>query len=67
MTIDEVTKSLRNTIAGKQAFLVEMQKQTLPFDQFDRVILTCTIEFLKVNIDELKLILKDVEECEVKS
>lgn len=67
MTIHKVEENLRNTIKGKQAFLDEMQSQTLPDDQLDKIVLTCTIEFLKINIEELKLILTDIEECKAKS
>lgn len=65
MNIQTVAENLRNTIAGKEVFLANAtmirDEQDLTLEQ--GVANQATIEFLKINIDELKAILKDVEAC----
>ena len=65
MNIQTVANNLRNTIAGKEKMLEQTQKArefaNLP-DGNDAA-LFATVEFLKINIDELQRILQDVEQC----
>ena len=56
MNIQTVADNLRNTIAGKEQMLSNLNSR--------RVIDTVTIHFLEVNIAELKRILQDVEQCQ---
>ena len=66
MSIQTVAENLRNTIAGKEEVL-ELYKDKLskPFapDDVTRFVIKATVEFLEINIDELKRILADVEQC----
>ena len=70
MNIQTVAENLRNTIAGKEKMYKEQWNKMAfgdPSWQGDiakQMALKATIEFLKLNIDELKRILKDVEQCE---
>lgn len=70
MNIHIVAENLRNTIAGKELALKEYNKACMisidPLDVGERMALTATIEFLSINIDELKRILADVESCVAK-
>ena len=65
MNIQTVATNLRVTIAGKEQLLTSynatLYKNFLEGD----VLITAqaTVEFLKVNINELKRILEDVEQC----
>jgi hypothetical protein len=66
MNIQTVAENLRNTIAGKEALLEEYKKASLIAvrnDTPDRVTIGAMAGFLSTNIDELKRILKDVEQC----
>lgn len=66
MNIQTVANNLRATIAGKEELLALNQvKLTRPFapDDVTRFFVKATIEFLIINIDELKRILQDVEQC----
>ncbi len=63
MNIQTVASNLRNTIAGKEFLLSKMQNGTESMDPVDRSVSKATQSFLKVNIDELKRILQDVEQC----
>ena len=67
MNIQTVAENLRNTIAGKEKYLAECNKalnvQIDPLDAGERMAITATKEFLEINIDELKRILGDVEQC----
>ena len=71
MNIQTVAENLRNTIAGKEQALAEYNKVLNiyidPVADGERMAITATVEFLKINIDELKRILKDVEQCIPKS
>lgn len=66
MNIQTVAENLRNTIAGKERYLqnVEETLNTTELETEAHITLYATRGFLKVNIDELKRILKDVEQCE---
>ena len=55
MNIYTVRDNLCNTIAGKEALLTTLKGRRIPPES--------TIEFLEINIDELKKILADVEVC----
>ena len=72
MNIQTVAENLRNTIAGKEKMLNE-QWNKLAFgdpswqgDIGKQMAMQATIEFLKINIDELKRVLQDVESCVAK-
>ena len=66
MNIQTVAENLRNTIAGKEALLEEYKKASLIAvrnDTPDRVTIAAMAGFLSINIDELRRILQDVEQC----
>lgn len=63
MNISTVAENLRNTIAGKEKMLAATQENYRLSTMAEGMALTATIEFLKINIDELKRILQDVEQC----
>ena len=65
MNIQTVRDNLRNTIAGKEKYLAQVDSALaggLASSQL-RIALSTTQEFLSINIDELKRILQDVEQC----
>ena len=62
MNIQTVAENLRNTIAGKEYMLQELQGMKVN-DIAKNLANDTTIKFLEVNIDELKRILQDVETC----
>ena len=71
MNLSTVAANLRNTIAGKEKHLAGLQECIRGLEAIDcqddswfRA--TVTVEFLAINIDELKRILADVEQCEAK-
>ena len=55
MNIYTVRDNLKKTIAGKEELLTNLKGKRIPPE--------ATIKFLEVNIDELKRILADVEQC----
>jgi hypothetical protein len=63
MNIQTVAENLKKTIAGKVKHLVELEYAMSLSTMAEGIALTATIEYLKVNIAELKRILKDVEQC----
>lgn len=66
MNIQTVANNLRATIAGKEKMLADMidRNEQGWFNSTSEIVSNrATIEFLKINIDELKRILKDVEQC----
>jgi len=63
MSIQTVASNLRNTIADKEAMLADYQEVRKLASRGEDMALYATVSFLKVNIDELKRILKDVEQC----
>lgn len=63
MNIHTVRDNLRNTIAGKEEMLADYQEARKLAARGEDAVLYATVSFLKVNIDELKRILKDVEVC----
>ena len=62
MNIQTVALNLRNTIAGKEAYLAEWNNANI-IETADRIHRATIVGMLKVNIDELKRILQDVEVC----
>jgi hypothetical protein len=65
MNIQTVAENLRNTIAGKEEMLHAVQKERtfVGLRDGEGIALQTTAQFLKINIDELKRILQDVEQC----
>jgi hypothetical protein len=68
MNIHTVRDNLKKTIAGKEAHLEGLRQCIRELDALDcqddswfRA--TVTVEFLQINVDELKKILADVEIC----
>ena len=66
MNIQTVADNLRNTIAGKERHLVSLNSVLAGHHLTDteRTVCATTAKFLEVNLDELKRILQDVEQCE---
>jgi hypothetical protein len=65
MNIYTVRDNLKNTIAGKVEYLATLNRElaNVYLDENDYIVSNTTADFLKLNIDELKRILKDVELC----
>ena len=65
MNLSTVITNLKNTIAGKEEHLAAIRKQMTVLGRPDdeTIAMVATSEFLKINIDELKRILADVEVC----
>ena len=62
MNIETVANNLKRTIAGKEKYLAEWNNADLT-ETADRIHRACTVGMLENNIDELKRILQDVEQC----
>lgn len=62
MNIQTVCDNLKNTIAGKEYMLQELQGMKAN-DIAKNIANDATIEFLEINLTELKRILQDVEQC----
>jgi hypothetical protein len=60
MNIQTVATNLRNTIAGKEAYLAEWNNADLT-ETADRIHRATIVGMLTINIAELKRILQDVE------
>lgn len=60
MNIQTVANNLRDTIAGKEAYLAQMRKDIVKYNQ---TVNYTVAKYLEVNIDELRRILQDVEQC----
>lgn len=58
MNIQTVRKNLERTIANKEAFFAELQTNKAN-DEVSQVV----AQFMQINLDELKRILADVEQC----
>jgi len=69
MNIQTVAENLRNTIAGKEKMLAGLYPDNYRagnyLDEAESAVRKTTIEFLQINIRELKRILQDVEKVEV--
>jgi hypothetical protein len=70
MNINTIRDNLKNTIKGKEAYLEEVRKAREQLASVEGAgaagqdsALFATQEFLKININELKVILFDVEKC----
>lgn len=68
MNIYTVRDNLKNTIAGKQRHLEGLQECIRQLDALDDqgdtwFRATIIVEFLTINLEELRAILKDVEVC----
>ena len=64
MDINTVAANLRNTIAGKEKLLDTLEKRaSIERASIDQIAFLATVNFLKVNIDELRRILADVDAC----
>ena len=65
MNIHTVAENLRKTIAGKEAYLASHTKylESAGTSGAENMAIYATTEFLKININELKVILHDVEKC----
>lgn len=66
MNIYTVRDNLKNTIAGKEQMLADYQEARKLASRDEDAALYATVSFLKVNIDELRRILQDVESCVAK-
>jgi hypothetical protein len=68
MNIQTVAENLRNTIAGKEKYRDEVRKMLNDHGNYltvrEKELQMQTESFLVVNIDELKRILQDVEQCQ---
>lgn len=62
MNIYTVRDNLIKTIRGKEAYLAEW-KNVDPIETADRIHRATIVGMLKINIDELRRILTDVEIC----
>jgi hypothetical protein len=63
MNIQTVKTNLEKTIAGKEQMLAQYRTMTLVLRQDESPEIYATVKFLEINIDELKRILQDVEQC----
>jgi hypothetical protein len=63
MNIHTVAENLRRTIAGKEAYLARENENRKSEDAHVRMVAYTVAKMLEVNIDELKRILQDVEQC----
>jgi hypothetical protein len=63
MNIQTVASNLRNTIAGKEAYLARENENRKSEDAHVRMVAYAVAKMLEVNIDELRRILQDVEQC----
>jgi hypothetical protein len=63
MNIQTIRDNLKNTIAGKEAYQEELAiaAQTAEFPETTAI--DAMVMMLDVNLEELKRILKDVEQC----
>ncbi len=63
MNIYTVRDNLKNTIAGKEAYLARENENRKSNDPSVRLMASTIVRMLEINIDELKRILVDVEKC----
>jgi len=66
MNIQTVVDNLQNTIAGKEEYLLAIQKERTMVGLRDGegIALQTMAKFLTINIDELKRILEDIKNVE---
>ena len=63
MNIQTVATNLRITIAGKEKALKGMRVNYCMWSEGERMAMEATRSYLQINVDELKRILQDVEQC----
>ena len=63
MNIYTVRDNLLRTIKGKEAYLEEVRQARLRGTEREDIALFATQEMLRINLDELRNILSDVEKC----
>lgn len=63
MSINKIRENLQNTIAGKERLLEGFINISNKSKGEEKIVFDTTAKFLEMNINELKKILKDVEEC----
>lgn len=63
MKIHEVQENLKNTIAGKEAYLARENENRQSEDAHVRMVAYTVTKMLEVNIEELKRILQDVDKA----
>jgi len=64
MNIYTVRDNLKKTIEGKEKYLAELDKvNAMSVPSGEALALSTTYKFLQININELKVILFDVEQC----
>jgi hypothetical protein len=69
MNIQTVADNLRNTIGVKEKLLGDYETKAIAaygksrYSNIEVTAIVATVEFLQINIGELKNILKDVEQC----
>jgi len=63
MNIQTVAENLRNTIEGKEKYLTQQQLLLESGEPHERIVTFTMVKMLEINIDELKKILADVEQC----
>ena len=59
-SIYQVRDNLKNTIAGKEAYLAQMKEDIVKYNQ---TVNYAVAKFLEINLTELRNILADVEKC----
>jgi hypothetical protein len=66
MNIQTIAENLRNTIAGKEKYLVSLNDVLAGhhLTPTERTVCATTAKFLEVNLTELRNILASVEACE---
>ena len=62
-SIYQIRDNLKNTIKGKEAYLEEVRQARLRGTEREDIALFATQEMLRINLDELRNILADVEKC----
>lgn len=62
MNLSTVITNLKNTIAGKEEYLAKW-KNIDPIETSERIHRATIVGMLEINIEELKRILQDVEQC----
>lgn len=63
MNISTVITNLKNTIAGKENYLTQQQLVLELGEPHERIVAFTVVKMLEINIDELRRILQDVEQC----
>jgi len=63
MTLEEVLANLDRTIEAKEKYLAKTQEEFKVANKDVRFALYATIEFVKVNLEELRNIRADLESC----